>query len=60
MIPIAKAVGLDDVQITELVEKTSDVEEQLKKITEYWQRKAENHELVSLDEFKTLVSRQGM
>ena len=60
MIPIAKAVGFDVVQITELVEKASDDEEQLKKITEYWQRKAENHESPSLDEFRTLVSQQGM
>lgn len=60
VIPIAKAVGLDEQEITELVEKTLDEEEQLKEITECWQRKAGNHELASMEEFITRVSKQAI
>lgn len=60
MIPIAKAVGLDEVEITELVDKTLDDEKQLKEITECWHRKAQNHKLESLEDFVTQVSRQCM
>lgn len=61
MIPLAKAIGLDQDETTKLIEETPcDEEEQLKKITECWERKAENSELTSLENFVDMVPKEEL
>ena len=60
MIPVAKAVGLDDLELTEIVVEGSGNEElQLKRITECWEKKAGNSELTSLHDFIFLLPKEG-
>jgi hypothetical protein len=60
MLPLAGALGLDQGEVNDLVERTEgDEEKQLKKITEIWNGKAENNELPQLGEFVASVPRQG-
>ena len=60
MLPLARALGLNQDKVNDLVENTrGDEEEQLKQITESWKEKAENDELPQLDQFLVSVPRQG-
>jgi hypothetical protein len=60
MLPIARALSLDQEKVNDLVENTrGDEEEQLKSITKAWTEKAENNELPQLRDFLASVSQQG-
>ena len=60
MLPIARALGLSQEEVKDLVESTGgDEDKQLKQITETWGRKAENNELPRLRDFVASVSQQG-
>ena len=61
MLPLATALGLSQEEVADLVEETGgDEEQQLKRITECWSRKAENNELPGgLDDFIANVPREG-
>ena len=60
MLPVAKAVGLDNLEVTEIVvEGSGDEELQLKRITECWKKKAGNSELTSLRDFISRLPKEG-
>ena len=61
MLPIARALNLNQEEVKDLVESTGgDEDKQLKQITETWGKKAENNELPRLRDFVASVSQQAI